>query len=266
MDRKYTSIKPLNNLYVKSQLDNFLKNKADYSDEYVKLASSALSRAGFEKIVVFTYARHVEVDDLTMVRKQLVMINMNSSISKIMSGLIFDDNGEIEGFQISEDYKSVTVNALTRCLIMESVDDETDIVRLRTLTKDKCSWIVHYNTNETNNRAGVPEDKWYPKFLCNTHTHGLSAFHHRDFQLVLDIGPSSAAFLLNTLAARVRDGEVFKDGELVAGVYADCEVKLAIAKEGNREVFRVLIPDESNRYPGDEGCEYPYSDQDRVLD
>lgn len=266
MDKKYSSIKPLNNMHMKSLLEDFLKNKADYTDEYVKVATAALARAGFERIVIFTHTRLIEVDGNPVNSKQLVMINMNASISKIASGIILNDDGEIDGFKISEDYKSVTTNALTRCLIMESIDDETDIIRLRTLTKDKCSWILHYNTNEINQKAGLPENKWYPKFLCNTHTHGLAAFHHKDFQVVLDIGPSSTAYLLNALAERVRNGEVFTDGELVDNVYEECRVKLAIAKEGNREVFRVLIPDAHDRYPGDEGCEYPYSEQDRVLE
>ena len=254
MEKIYSSIKPLNNMRLKSLIEDYLKNKADYSDEYVKLASAALTRAGFERIVVFTHT------------KQLVMINMNASISKIMTGVVLNENEEIVEFQTSDDYKSVTTNALTRCLIMESIDDETDIVRLRTLTKDKCSWVVHYSTNETNKKAGIPEDKWYPLYLCNAHTHGLAAFNHRDFQLVLDIGPSSTAFVLNTLAERVRNGEMFKDEETVAGVYPECDIKLAVTQEGNREVFRVLIPDEKGRYPGDEGCEYPYSEQDRVLE
>ena len=250
---------------LKALLDDYLKNKADYSDEYVKLASAALAREGFEKIVVFMHTKPQEESDATP-KKQLVMINMNASISKIMTGVILNENEEIVEFQTSDDYKTVTTNALTRCLIMESVNDETDIVRLRALTKDKCSWIVHYSTNETNKKADIPQEKWYPQYICNAHTHGLAAFHHRDFQLVLDIGPSSTAFVLNTLAERVRNGEVFTDGETVSGVYPDCDVKLAVAQEGNREVFRVLIPDEKDRYPGEEGCEYPYSEQDRILD
>ena len=84
--------------------------------------------------------------------------------------------------------------------------------------------------------------------------------------MVLDIGPTSTAYLLNTLAGRVRNGEIFTDGEMVSGVYEKCKIKLAIAREGNREVFRVLIPDENDKFPGDEGCEYPYSEQDRVID
>lgn len=265
MEKKFSSIKPLNNMRMKSLLDDYLKNKADYTDEYVKLASAALVREGFEKIVVFMHTKP-QANETETVKRQLVMINLNASISKIMTGVVLNENEEIVEFQTSDDYKTVTTNALTRCLIMESITDENDIVRLRTLTKDKCSWIVHYSTNETNKKAEVPSEKWYPQYICNAHTHGLAAFHHKDFQLVLDIGPSSTAFVLNALAERVRNGETFSDGEIVSGVYPDCDVKLAVAQEGNRDVFRVLIPDEENRYPGEEGCGYPYSEQDRILD
>ena len=243
---------PIHNINMKSLLNTFLKEKANYEDDYVQAASAALKRAGFERIILFKH------------ENQLVMINMNASMSNINSGIVCDKNGEIEKFQTSDDYKSVTTNALTRCLIMESIDNETDLILLRTLAKDKCSWILHYITNETSKKDGGAGSD-FPPYLCNAHTHGLAAFNHKDFQLVLDIGPGSTGYLLNGLAERVRNGESFSDGELVEGVYSDCQVKLAIATEGNREVFRVLIPDEEGRFPGDEGCNFPYSEQDRKL-
>lgn len=246
-------LNPIYNMNMKSLLNTFLKERANYEDDYVQAASAALKRAGFEKIILFKH------------EAQLVMINMNASISNIISGIVFDDKGQIERFQTSNDYKSVTVNALTRCLIMESIDNETDLILLRTLSKDKCSWVLHYITNETSKQEGYTGSN-FPPYLCNAHTHGLAAFNHKDFQLVLDIGPSSSGYLLNALAERVRNGETFADGELVDGVYSNCQVKLAVATEGNREVYRVLIPDEEGRYPGDEGCNFPYSEQDRKLD
>ena len=244
----------------KNALNDYLKNKADYSQEYVVVATEALRRSGFEQIVIFN---HKYVNQNEKECEQLVMINMNASISKIISGIIFDNNGEIDRFKISHDCKCVTTNATARCLIMENVEGESDLIRLRALSKDKISWMIHYNTDEINEKAGA--ERKYAMYLCNAHTHGLSAFNHRDFQLVLDIEKSSTAFLLNRLAERVRDGESFSDGELVADVYPNCKVKLALAKEANREVFRVLIPDENDKYPGDEGCKYPYSEQDRII-
>lgn len=246
---------PFYNMNVKALLNDFLKEKADRSGEYVQAASVALKRSGFERIEIFDY------------NGQLVMINMNASMNSIVSGIVLDENDEIERFQTSDDYKSVSVNAVARCLIMESVEQEMDIVRLRALSKDKCSWVIHYLTNDVNEKNNVPKENWYPAYMCNAHTHGLMAgYNHRDFQLVLDVGPNSTGFTLNALAERVRNGEIFADGEVVEGIYQDSSIKLALAKEGGREVFRVLIPDENGRYPGDEGCKFPFSLQEKVLE
>lgn len=242
---------------LKGAVNAYLK-KADYSGEFARVAMAALERAGFKDIYVFDH----EYDG----KKQLVMINMNAPASKLTSGVILNENGEIEKFQTSEDYKSVSVNALARCLILESIDDDSDILRLRSLAQDKCSWIIHYVNNEINKQAKIPQDKWFPMHLCNAHTHGLSAFDHRDFQVVLDIGQGNTGYILNALAERVRGGEIFKDGEMVEGIWESCAVKLVIAKEGNREVFRVMIPDDNNKFPGHEGCKYPYSEQDWVIE
>ena len=88
----------------------------------------------------------------------------------------------------------------------------------------------------------------------------------RDFQIILDIGEESAMYILNAFAERVRGGEVFSHGELVKGVYPECDVRLASVKEGGRDVLRILIPDENNVFPGEPGCLYPYSEQARVLE
>ena len=245
---------------IKKLLSEYLKNRTTPVSEYAQIASEALEKTGFRNIIIF------DCD------KQLVMINMNSSIKAIASGLILnEEETEIVSFKNSEDYKSVTVNALARHLILESIDNETDILRLRTLSKNQHSWIIHYITNESskkselNAKPGTANEYYYPSNMCNAHTHGLKAFTHKDFQIVLDIGRENTVFLLNAMAERVRDGETFSDGERVKGIYDDCEIKLASVKEGNREVLRILIPDSENRFPGDDNCAYPYSEQERVI-
>lgn len=250
---------------VKNLLSEYLKNNKVPAGEYAKAASNALEKAGFRNIIILNSGED---------NKQLVMINMNASIAAIESGLIFNENKDaIIGFKNSDDYKSVTTDTLARHLIMDSIDAENDILRLQSLSKTQRSWVIHYITNEIiqqakkedNKQKKVEEEKFFPDNLCNVHTHGLDAFAHKDFQVVLDIGKESIVYILNLLADRVRDGEVFSAGEKVKGVYADCEIKLAAAKEGNREVLRVLIPDDANRFPGEDDCSYPYSEQDRVI-
>ena len=237
-------------------LSNYLKNRTEPLTEYETVASAALKKAGYDKVIVFMHG------------EQLVMINTIASIEAVTSGIICnEEQTEIIGFKNSDDRKSVTTDALARCLIMESVDDEADTLRLRVLSKHQYNWIIHCISNET---SPVPEESgrkpYFAEYMCNVHTHGLNAYTHKDFQIVLDIGRDSCVYLLNTLAEKVRDGEIFSPGETIKGVYAECDVKLAAVKEGGREVLRILIPDENNCFPGEDGCSYPYSEQARVLE
>lgn len=239
---------------LRKMLNNFLRDLPKDMSEYETIATGALKKSGYDKVVLFTHNDH------------LVMINTIASLEAVASGVILNDEGtEIIGFQNSEDRKSVTTDALARCLIMESINDESDILRLRILSKQLRNWIIHYISNETSVSETDPNPAYFPEYLCNIHTHGMNAYTHKDFQIVLDIGKDGAVYLLNTLAEKVRDGEVFTAGERIEGVYPDCEIKLAAATEGGREVLRVLVPDENNRFPDEEGCSYPYSEQIRVF-
>lgn len=236
-------------------LSGFLRNLGDANTEYEVAAMAALKRSGFDKVLVFTHNEH------------LVMINTIADIESVESGIILnEEETEIIDFCNSLDHKSVTVDALARCLIMETVTDESDILRLLLLSKHQCNWIIHHVSNETSPALEEGARKRFPEFICNTHTHGLSAYTHKDFQIILDIGEESAMYILNAFAERVRGGEVFSPGELVKGVYPECDVRLAAVKEGGRDVLRILIPDENNVFPGERGCLYPYSEQARVLE
>ncbi|MBQ3514309.1 MAG: DUF4262 domain-containing protein [Lachnospiraceae bacterium] len=123
---------------------------------------------------------------------------------------------------------------------------------------NKIDWIIHAVMN------GVPcgvcgevENGFIP-YTCNCHTHGMEKYDHLDFQMVLQYDPQEIGRILNTLGLRVQSGESFKDGDLVKGIFEDCDVRLNEFTECNRTVLRVIIPDENNRFPEDEGCTAPY--------
>jgi hypothetical protein len=82
-----------------------------------------------------------------------------------------------------------------------------------------------------------------------------------DFQLVLNFPPHEIARILNTLGLRVQDGEQFKNGDLVVGIYEGCDVRLTEFDEDGRTVLRVVIPDTKNRFPDNPECSYPYTVQ-----
>ena len=59
----------------------------------------------------------------------------------------------------------------------------------------------------------------------------------------------------------MRNGERFKDGDLISGIYLDCDVRVTEFEETGRTVLRVIIPDKHNRFPEDPDCLFPYTVQ-----
>ena len=122
-------------------------------------------------------------------------------------------------------------------------------------------WIIHLVANGAVCKdCGKTETDFLP-YLCNAHTHGLEKYGHQDFQLVLHFPHEEIMRILNTMGLRVQAGERFKAGDLVAGIYEDCNVRLDEFEETGRNVLRVVIPDKYNRFPDDPNCEDIYSQQ-----
>ena len=57
----------------------------------------------------------------------------------------------------------------------------------------------------------------------------------------------------------MQQGKRFSHGELVSGIYEDCDVRLEEFEETGRTVLRVIIPDKHNIFPDDIRCMYPYT-------
>lgn len=96
----------------------------------------------------------------------------------------------------------------------------------------------------------------------NAHTHGFeSTWGHKDFQIVLPIDAKIIMDIFWGLADRVKDGEVFQPGTSVERVIRSLPVKLELAKEMDREVLRVILPDGAARFPGDYGVDEMYASQ-----
>lgn len=116
---------------------------------------------------------------------------------------------------------------------------------------EKVDWIIHY----------VFDDPGPYPYLSNAHTHGMGNYHHLDFQVVLNLPPEHICYLLNTMGMRVQDGENFHNGDMVSGLYEDCDVRLKKVRETGRDVLRLIIPDKHNRFPEENGCMEPYRHQ-----
>ena len=126
----------------------------------------------------------------------------------------------------------------------------------------KIDWIIHYVANGVAcDECGGVEDS-FPPFMCNAHTHGMQKYGHLDFQIVISLGMSLAGTLLNDIGLRVQAGEQFQDGDVISDLIQGYDVKLIEVQETSRTVLRIIFPDTNGCFPGDEGCEYPYDQQE----
>lgn len=122
----------------------------------------------------------------------------------------------------------------------------------------KIDWIIHLCVNGVAcDVCGKTEDGFRP-YTCNAHTHGMEKYCHMDFQLVLAFPAEEISRILNTLGLRVQAGERFQAGQLVSGIYEDCDIRLDAYEETGRTVLRVIIPDRNNFFPEDERCTPDY--------
>lgn len=117
----------------------------------------------------------------------------------------------------------------------------------------KIDWIIHCCANGACDNCGTVEHGFIP-YTCNAHTHGMEKYNHMDFQMVIFLPLEEIGRILNTLGLRVQSGECFKSGDMVSGIYEDCNIRLDAFEETGRTVLRVMIPDKYNIFPEDERC------------
>ena len=114
------------------------------------------------------------------------------------------------------------------------------------------NWIIHY----------IIDDHGPFPNLCNAHTHGMEEYNHLDFQVVINFPAEHYCYLLNTIAMRVKKGEIFQDGDMVSGLYTDCDIRLKQVRETGRDVLRLIIPDKHNCFPDNPACMAQYKYQE----
>lgn len=121
----------------------------------------------------------------------------------------------------------------------------------------KIDWVIHLVANGACDECGEIETGFLP-YMCNAHTHWLERYGHLDFQMVLFLPTEEIGRILNTLGLRVQSGERFRSGDMVSGIYEDCDVRLDEYEETGRKVLRVIIPDANNIFPEEGDCMLPY--------
>lgn len=120
--------------------------------------------------------------------------------------------------------------------------------------KREIDWIIHCAANGAICEECGKTETGFPPFICNAHTHGMARYDHMDFQLVLFLPVLEIGRILNTMGLHVQAGERFKAGDLVSGIYEDCDVRLDEFEETGRKVLRIVIPDKNNIFPEDPRC------------
>lgn len=121
----------------------------------------------------------------------------------------------------------------------------------------KIDWVIHLVANGACDECGEIETGFLP-YMCNAHTHGLERYGHLDFQMVLFLPTEEIGRILNALGLSVQSGERFQSGDMVSGIYEDCDVRLDEYEETGRKVLRVIIPDANNIFPEEGDCMLPY--------
>ena len=112
-------------------------------------------------------------------------------------------------------------------------------------------WIIH---------AVCLEEGFY------FHTHGLNKKGHKELEIDLDISPHSAAFVLHTIVDEIEKGNIYKDKDIFTSekfmydvVFVELEAKLP---EGHEDtVLRIILVDETGKFPWDEGCSKFFENQ-----
>lgn len=122
----------------------------------------------------------------------------------------------------------------------------------------QANWEIHFIANGVACQKCGKVEEPFLEHTCNAHTHGMDKYGHMDFQVVLHLRPKNIVYVLNSMCERVCAGEKFRHGDLVSGIFQDCDVRVEEFREANRTVLRVIIPDGKNIFPENENCRYPY--------
>lgn len=121
------------------------------------------------------------------------------------------------------------------------------IMKNRQKMMEKYGWVVDFvfDGEKTKCDTGTGID---------AHTHGLlENFDHTDLQIVLPLEADTAHSILYTAVERIKKGEKFHAG----GLYSDIlsggyKVTFINAKQGDRDVLRMILPDEDGNLEMDE--------------
>jgi Domain of unknown function (DUF4262) len=128
----------------------------------------------------------------------------------------------------------------------------------------KYGWYAHYafpSGDPARDRDSGLEPG-LPKEFINAHTHGFpEKFGVPDLQIVLPVSVELTQRIFWAVHNRYAEGKVLGVGVPVEGVFEKVPVMLVPAKDGDRLVHRIVIPDSQGRLWDDPDCEPGYTAQ-----
>ena len=104
----------------------------------------------------------------------------------------------------------------------------------------------------------LPEENF--EYFGNFHTHGLSEYGHRELCICVNIPENLALSILNNCGMMIANhGEVFEKGitnKVLEGGY-----DVLFEEYPDDPVLYIILPDENNKFPQDDGCNELYKKQ-----
>lgn len=80
--------------------------------------------------------------------------------------------------------------------------------------------------------------------VYNCHTRGLKEkFNHCDLQIYIKLSPQLMMSIFHNIVDRIKAGEKFKHNDIVPNVIGNYSVRLVNAKEDDRNILRIIVPD-----------------------
>lgn len=133
-------------------------------------------------------------------------------------------------------------------------------------SEDMALYLIHKEENAKIKKYGFITHFVYSPDKspwANYHTHGLAETkRHLDLQIVLPINPELAQNIIWSVVKLIDNKRVLKDGDLVDGVIQKYPIKLKKVTESNREVLRIILPDENGLFYDDKNCTPLYAAQE----
>lgn len=107
---------------------------------------------------------------------------------------------------------------------------------------ERHGFFIHYH-NDLTDKEGT----------MNAHTHGLEKSHkHLNLQLVVKLPQSVAEGVLWAAVRSIKDGGKFQSGIPSSNVLEGFNVTFIEAKEGGRNVLRLILPDKTGSLNSEE--------------